>query len=281
VAEDDFDSGALSQPEKTAKAPPEVNTVPFPSRMRMKDPDVSKFMEIFTKLQVNIPFADMVEQVPRYARYLKDILSKKKKLPHGEQVAMTEQCSAVLTRQLPKKEKDPGSFSVKCEIGKEKTRGLCDLGASINLMPLSIFKRLRIGQMKHTEISLIMADRSEVKPVGIIENVLVKIEHLLYPVDFVVIDVVEDSIPLILGRPFLFTARAIIDVFKGQMTLEMGEENLLVRMFEREGDPVPRDLDDEGFFDDEYTSYAEMAQQRGKEYWDYDVRPQGCTWDTW
>jgi hypothetical protein len=236
-------------------------------------------MEIFTKLHVNIPFADMVEQVPRYARYLKDILSRKKKLPYGERVPITEQCSAVLTRQLPKKEKDPGSFSVKCQIGKEKTRGLCDLGASINLMPLSIFKRLKIGQMRNTDISLLMADRSEVKPVGIVENVLVGIEHLLYPVDFVVIDVVEDTIPLILGRPFLYTAHAKIDVFKGQMTLEMGEENLCVNMFEGEGEPAQPEIDDEEFFEEEDISYAELAQKRAKEYWDYDVYPQGCTWD--
>jgi len=276
----DFEPESSSLPEETSETPAEVNTLPFPSRMRMKDPDVSKFMEIFTKLQVNIPFADMVEQVPRYARYLKDILSKKKKLPHGEQVQIAEQCSAVLTRQLPKKEKDPGSFSVRCEIGKEKTRGLCDLGASINLMPLSIFKRLKIGQMKHTDISLLMADRSEVKPVGVVENVLVKIEHLLYPVDFVVIDVVEDSIPLILGRPFLFTAHAVIDVFKGQMTLEMGEENLLVRMFEQESEPAAKAIDDDEFFEEEYMSYKELMQKRAKEYWDYSgVYLQGCTQD--
>jgi hypothetical protein len=125
-------------------------SVPYPERLKKSEPDISKFMEIFKKLQVNIPFSDMIEQVPRYARYLKDILAKKRKLPHGEQVAMTEQCSAVLTRKLPKKEKDPGNFSLKCEIGKERLRGLCDPGASINLMPLSIFKRLKIGQMRHT-----------------------------------------------------------------------------------------------------------------------------------
>ena len=259
-------------------------SVPYPERLKKSEPDISKFMEIFKKLQVNIPFSDMIEQVPRYARYLKDILAKKRKLPHGEQVAMTKQCSVVLTRKLPKKEKDPGNFSLKCEIGKERLRGLCDLGASINLMPLSIFKRLKIGQMRHTGISLIMADKSEVKPVGVIENVLVKVEHLIFPVDFVVIDVNEDRIALILGRPFLYTSHSVIDVYKGHLTLEMGEEGLLVKMFDQElkdqEESRPLDLDDEEFFNDEEESFATMWARRGKETWDCVVRPQGRSWDT-
>jgi hypothetical protein len=281
--------GIVLKEKQGSGAPLLVKLVPYPDRLKTTKPDVSKFMEIFKKLQVNIPFADMVEQVPRYARYLKDILAKKRKLPHGEQVAMTEQCSVVLTRKLPKKEKDPGNFSLKCGIGKEKLRGLCDLGASINLMPLSIFKRLKIGQMRHMEIFLIIVDKSEVKPVGVVENVLVKVEHLLFPVDFVVIDVKEDSIPLILGRPFLYTSRAIIDVFKGHLTLEMGDEGLLVRMFEQdkeiqEGESMeessPRDLDDDEFFDDEDESFASMMHKRKKEYWESGERLQGRIWDT-
>ena len=106
------------------------------------------------------------------------------------------------------------------------------MGASINLMPLSIFKRLKIGEMRPTEISLCMADKYEVDPVGIVENVLVQVEHLLFPVGFVVINMPEDSVPLILGRPFLATSHAIIDVFRGRVTMAMGEEELLVKVFE-------------------------------------------------
>ena len=135
-------------------------------------------------------------------------------------------------------------------------------------MPLSIYKRLNIGQMKHSELTLIMADKSEVKPIGMVEDVLVKVEHLLFPVDFIVMEVMEDNIPLILGRSFLRTSKIIIDVFKGQLTLEMGEEGLLVKVFEQdkeqeEGeilDPAtPPNYYDDDFFNDEYISIEDFG----------------------
>jgi hypothetical protein len=274
--------------------------VPYPDRLKEDEKEVSKFMEIFRKLHVNIPFSDLVLKVPRYARYLKEIMASKRKIPQEERVDMTAQCSVILTRQLPKKEKDPGIFTLPCEIGNEKFRGLCDLGASINIMPLSIYKRLNIGQMKHSELTLIMADKSEVKPIGMVEDVLVKVEHLLFPVDFIVMEVMEDSIPLILGRSFLRTSKAIIDVFKGQLTLEMGEEGLLVKVFEQdkeqeEGeilDPAtPPNYYDDDFFNDEYISdedfgdnffedveyesFAAMEERRKNEHWEFEERPRG------
>jgi len=274
--------------------------VPYPDRLKEDEKEVSKFMEIFRKLHVNIPFSYLVLKVPRYARYLKEIMASKRKIPQEERVDMTAQCSVILTRQLPKKEKDPGIFTLPCEIGNEKFRGLCDLGASINIMPLSIYKRLNIGQMKHSELTLIMADKSEVKPIGMVEDVLVKVEHLLFPVDFIVMEVMEDSIPLILGRSFLRTSKAIIDVFKGQLTLEMGEEGLLVKVFEQdkeqeEGeilDPAtPPNYYDDDFFNDEYISdedfgdnffedveyesFAVMKERRKNEHWEVEERPRG------
>jgi hypothetical protein len=189
---------------------------------------------------------------------------------------------------LPKKEKDPGNFMIPCGIGKEKLRGLCDLGASINLMPLSIFKRLKIGEMRPTGISLIMADKSEVKPAGVVENVLVKVEHLLFLVDFVVIEMKEDSVPLILGRPFLYTSRAIIDVYKGHLTLAMGDEALLVKVFEQdeeieEGEIVdvayPQNCDDE-FFEKEEETFAMMLHKRKQEHWESGERSKGRSRDT-
>ena len=275
------------------------NIVPYPKRLQNEKKEASKFMEMFRKLQVNIPFTDLVQKVPRYARYLKEIMAKKRKVPQEEKVNMTAQCSVILTRKLPKKEHDPGIFTIPCQIGREKLRGLCDLGASINIMPLSIFKRLKIGQMKPTELTLIMADKSEVKPVGIVEDVLVKVEHLLFPVDFIIMDVMEDSAPLILGRTFLRTSKAIIDVYKGQLTLAMGEEGLLIRVFEQdkeqeEGeilDPTtPPNYYDDDFFNDEYISiedfgdaifedgyetFALLEQKRKNKHWEFEERPRG------
>ena len=119
--------------------------VPFPQRLKKnkKDKQFNKFLEILKKLHINIPFVDALSQMPSYVKFMKEILSSKKKLEEYETVSMTEECSAVLMKKLPTKCKDPGSFTIPCTIGNiEFSKALCDLGASINLMPLSIFKKL-------------------------------------------------------------------------------------------------------------------------------------------
>ncbi|KAM6584068.1 hypothetical protein CsatB_011070 [Cannabis sativa] len=155
--------------------------------------------------------------MPRYVKFMKKILSKKRKLEDYETVALTEECSAILQKKLPPKLKDPGSFNIPCSIGGSvETKALCDLGASINLMPLSVFKRLGLGKAKPTTVTLQLADRSLTHPRGIIEDVLVKVGKFIFPADFLILDMEEDStIPIILGRPFLATGRALIDVQKG------------------------------------------------------------------
>ena len=120
--------------------------------------------------------------------------------------------------------KDPGSFTVPCEIGtKYYGKGLCDLGASINLMPASVFRKLGIeAEMRPTSVTLQLADRSIVHPDEIIDNILLMVGKLIIPVDFVICDIEEDeNIPIILGRPFLATSGALIDVAKGELTLRV------------------------------------------------------------
>ncbi|KAM6558927.1 hypothetical protein CsatA_028166 [Cannabis sativa] len=151
--------------------------IPYPQRLQKNkiDKQFSKFLEIFKKLHINIPFIEALEQMPTYLKFMKDILSKKRKLEEFEMVALTEEFSAVLQKKLPPKLKDPGSFNIPCSIGGSiQTKALCDLGASINLMPLSMFKRLKLGEAKPTTVTLQMADRSLTHPRGIIEDVLVK-----------------------------------------------------------------------------------------------------------
>ncbi|XP_057444140.1 uncharacterized protein LOC130736318 [Lotus japonicus] len=110
---------------------------------------------------------------------------------------------------------------------------LCDLGGSINLIPLSMSKRLNLGEVTPTMISLQMADRSLKTPYGIIEDVGVKVDKFVFPVDFVILDMEEDSkVPLILGRPFLATGEAEIKVAKGTLTLKVGEEEVLFNIFD-------------------------------------------------
>ncbi|XP_042067128.1 uncharacterized protein LOC121810426 [Salvia splendens] len=148
--------------------------------------------------------------------FLKEIMSKKKKLVDYETVSLTENCNAIIQQKMPAKMKDPGSFDISCVMGNDRqTNALCDLGASINLMPLSFFLKLKFGVLKPTTITLQMADKSIKFPNGVLENVLVRVNDSIFPVDFVVLDMKEDpNVPLILGRPFLATGKALIDVTK-------------------------------------------------------------------
>ncbi|KAJ9145691.1 hypothetical protein P3X46_028044 [Hevea brasiliensis] len=136
---------------------------------------------------------DQEEEMPSYAKFLKEILSKKRKLEDYGIVALTEECSAILQNKLPPKLKDLRSFSIPCLIGNKKIdKALCDLGASISLMPLSICKKLEIGELKPITISLQLADRSIKYPVGILENIPIKVGKFFIPVDFVVLEMEED-----------------------------------------------------------------------------------------
>ncbi|XP_061349546.1 uncharacterized protein LOC133294810, partial [Gastrolobium bilobum] len=166
--------------------------------------------------------------------FMKDLLSKKRKLKECETVTLTEECSAIIQKKLPPKLEYPGSFSIPIEIGNiDVGKALCDLGASINLMPLSICKALGIHELKPTKVSLQLADRSTRRPDGVIEDVLVKIDKFIFPADFVILDMQEDAeIPLLLGRPFLATARAMIDVEQGKLMLRVNDETVTIDVLE-------------------------------------------------
>ncbi|KAI4324139.1 hypothetical protein L6164_023701 [Bauhinia variegata] len=176
-----------------------------------KDKQFSKFLDIFKKLHINISFVEALEQMPSYAKFMKKLLSKRR-IEVDERIMLMEKCSTILQKKLPPKLKDLGSFSILCTIGDITFgKNLCDLGASINLMPLSIFKKLEIGQIKPTMMTLQLVNRSIKHPCGMIEDVLIKVGKFIFLIDFVVLDMEEDSnIPLILGRSFLATKRALI-----------------------------------------------------------------------
>ena len=215
--------------------PPVYPPPPFPQRLQKQkmDQQFGKFLEVFKKLHINIPFAEALEQMPSYAKFMKGILSKKLRLADFETVALTEECSAILQQKLPPKLKDPGSFTIPCTIGNVSfNKCLCDLGASINLMPLSVFMTLGLPDPKPTNISLQLADRSVTYPRGIVEDVLVKVDKLIFPADFVILDFEEDkSIPIILGRPFLATGKTLIDVQKGELTMRVHDQNVTFNVF--------------------------------------------------
>ncbi|PON44674.1 Aspartic peptidase domain containing protein [Trema orientale] len=164
---------------------------------------------------------------------MKDVMSKKRRLEDYETVKLTEECSDILQRKLPQKLKDPGSFTIPCTIGSFTfEKAFCDLGANISLMPLSVFKKLGLSEVKRTTITLQMADRSLTYPKGTIEDVLVKVDKFIFPVDFVVLDMEEDrEIPIILGRPFLTTGKALIDVHSGKLTLWVNDEEVQFNLY--------------------------------------------------
>ncbi|XP_061347007.1 uncharacterized protein LOC133292595 [Gastrolobium bilobum] len=192
--------------------------IPYPQRFReeIKKQQYSKFLDIFKKLQINIPFTEALENMPNYAKFMKDLLSRKRKLQECETVTLTEECSAIIQKKLPPKLKDPGRFSIPCNIGNMEVKNvLCDLSASINVMPLFMLKKLGITEVKPTKTIVQLADLSTKQAYGIIEDILVKVDKFIIPVDFVILDIVENStIPMIFGRPFLATLGALIDVPK-------------------------------------------------------------------
>ncbi|XP_075500027.1 uncharacterized protein LOC142538599 [Primulina tabacum] len=220
---------------KVVQPPAFKPAIPYPQRFKKKslDDQFAKFLEIFKKIHINIPFADALEQMPNYAKFIKDVMSKKRKLQEFETVKLTEECSAILQKKLPQKLNDPGSFTIPCFIGGSHcSKALCDLGANINLMPFSIFRKLELGEVKPTTITLQLADRSLTYPRGIVEDVLVKVDKFIFPADFVILDMEEDNdAPLIFGRLFLATGRALIDVHKGELTLRVGGEEVIFNIY--------------------------------------------------
>ena len=141
-------------------------------------------------------------------------------------MSLTATCSALIQKSLPEIMQDLGSFTIPCTIGQADIgKALCDSRGSINLMPLSVAKRLSLGELTPTAMTLQMANRTLAHPKVILENVLIKVGKFIFPVDFVVIDIKEDKqVPLLLGRPFLATGAALIDVKKGELTLGVGDE---------------------------------------------------------
>ncbi|GJT40130.1 DNA-directed DNA polymerase [Tanacetum coccineum] len=165
--------------------------------------------------------------MPKGAKVLKDILSHKEKLETvAFSVRLDEECSAIIQRSLPQKEGDPSSFTLLCLIGPLAVKNaLADLGASINLMPHSLFQRLGISKLKPTKMSIQLADRSIKYPIGVCENLLVKFSKFIFLVNFVVLEIGEDElVSIILGRPFLTRARAVIDVHEGKLSLRVESE---------------------------------------------------------
>ena len=186
---------------------------------------------------MNIPLLDMIKQVPTYAKFLKDLCTVKKGFGINKKAFLTEQVSSIIKCKTLLKYKDPGSPTISVNIGGTCIdKALLDLGASVNLLPYSMYKQLVFGELKPTNITLSLADRSVKIPKGIVEDVLVKVDNFYYPVDFMVLDTEPmeestDQVPIILGRPFLATTNAIVNSRNGVMQLTFGNMTLELNIF--------------------------------------------------
>ena len=189
------------------------------------------------EVKVNIPLLDMIKQVPTYTKFMKDLCTIKKELNVSKKAFLTEQVSSIIQCKSPVKYKDPSCPTISMMIGETCVeKALLDLGASVNLLPYSIYKQLGLGELKPTSITLSLADRSMKIPRGMIEDVLVQVDKFYYLVDFVVLDTDPvakgtNCIPIILGRPFLATSNAIINCRNGVMQLTFGNMTLELNIF--------------------------------------------------
>nr|GEY75309.1 hypothetical protein [Tanacetum cinerariifolium] len=194
----------------------------------MTNEQIEKFYEIFKEMSFEISFTDALILIPKFASTLKALIGNKEKLSEMARTPINEHCSAVILNKLPKKLGDTGKFLIPYEFpGMDECLALADLGASINLMPLSVWKELLLSKLTPTCMTLELADHSVSKPIGIAKDVSVKVGMFHFPADFVVVDFEQDPrVSLILGRCFLKTGRALIDVHKGELTLRIRNESI-------------------------------------------------------
>ncbi|CAN6695157.1 unnamed protein product [Malus baccata var. baccata] len=213
--------------------------VPFPSRLTQakNDEEEKDILETFRKVHVNIPLLDAIKQIPKYAKFLKKLCTTRNQIREKEVVHVSENVSALLQRKLPPKCKDPGSFTIPCVIGNTRfDHAMLYLGASINVMPYSVYASMNLGELKHDGVIIQLADRSNAYPKRVLEDVLVQVDHLIFPADFYVLDM-EDSVhspssPLLLGRHFMKTAQTKIDVAKGAVTMAFGGDMINFKISE-------------------------------------------------
>ncbi|GJW27321.1 reverse transcriptase domain-containing protein [Tanacetum coccineum] len=223
----------------TAQIQPPVTPIPTPEPnvlMNLPKPNISypsnqmeKIFQIIQDLCFDISFTDALLLMTRFAPTIKSLLMNKEKLLELAKIPLNENCLAMLLKKLPKKLGDPGKFLIPCDfLGMDVCHALADLGASINLMPLSIWKKLSLPELTPTRMTLELADRSITRPKGVAEDVFVKVGSFHFPTDFVVVDFEADPrVPLILGRSFLRIGRALIDVYEGELILRDGNEQII------------------------------------------------------
>ncbi|GJS37369.1 reverse transcriptase domain-containing protein [Tanacetum coccineum] len=217
------------------KPSPHQPKIPYPSRLNKtkllekNDVQVFKFLKILKQLHFDISLMDALTQIPKYHKVLKDLLKDKEKLAELANTPINAEYSAILLNKVPEKLDDPGKFLIPCVLQDlEVCYSLADSGASINLMPLLIYKKLRIRPLKPTRMTLKLANQSVTFLMRIAKDVIVKVENFNFLADFVIVDFEADpKVLIILGRPFLRTARALVDLYEEKLTLRVRNEEVV------------------------------------------------------
>ncbi|CAM8953557.1 unnamed protein product [Rhodiola kirilowii] len=206
-------------------------TLPFPVPTRVQRQHVmdKEVLELFSKVEINIPLLEAIKQIPRYAKFLKELCINRRRNAGNDQELMSRNVSAVMQRKVPPKCGDPGTYTIPCKIGNIRIDNcMLDLGASINVLPFSIYSCLKIGPLKPTGLTIQLADRTCKQPEGKIEDVLVQVGKLVFPADFYVLKMENggstNHAPILLGRPFLKTAKMKIDCGSGMLSMEVEGE---------------------------------------------------------
>ncbi|GJS46266.1 reverse transcriptase domain-containing protein [Tanacetum coccineum] len=223
-------------------------TIPYPLRVnkeKLREKDyllALKFMENFRNLHFELSFTDSLLHMPKFAPMFRKLLNNKDKIIDLNKTPMYENCSAMILKKFPEKLRDPGRFLIPCDFLEiDECLALADLGPSINLMPLSVWEKLNLSDLTKTRMILELADRTISTPTGIAEDVFVKVGTFFFPADFVVVDYIADPrVPLILGRPFLRTTQAFINVHACEEYAQEIEACLTSKS-------IPRRIDDADF----------------------------------
>nr|GEV89416.1 reverse transcriptase domain-containing protein [Tanacetum cinerariifolium] len=240
------ESTAHIQPPVTLILKPDVSktlpkpNIPYPSRLNdqklRKKPtnQIEKFFQIFQDLHFDISFADALLLMPKFDSTIKSLLTNKDKLFELAKIPLNENCSAMLLKKLPEKLRDPGKFLILCDFpGMDVCHALADLGASINLMPFSIWKKLSLPKLTPTRMTLEITDRSITHPKGVAKDVFVKVGKFYFSTDFVVVDFEADPhVSLILVRSFLRTSHALIDVYREEITHRVNDEAATFNLYQ-------------------------------------------------
>ncbi|GJX98084.1 reverse transcriptase domain-containing protein [Tanacetum coccineum] len=236
---DDEDNEPTPQPKtqnpksvkETLLPKPYKPKISYPQRLRKDkmEAQYGKFLNMICAVRINVPLIDVLVGMPNYGKFLKELISNKHKIEQISAAFLSDESSAMIQNKVPPKLEHPESFLIPCNFNKTfSCNALADLGASINLMPYSLYAKLSLETLKPTKMSLRLADRSFQYPIGIAENMLIEVGKFTFPADFVILEMEEDSkVPLILGRPFLHTVDAVIQVKQKQLNLGVRTERMI------------------------------------------------------